>query len=162
MAAALAAGDSPRRSPRCTLPPPQFPDLANAGPAAQRVFSLIDREPPIDLLKASGRCWCNRELISAALQDQGDWLSSRLASAAGLLIRRQQPPAPLLSKQAGADPPIDGDIELKGVTFAYPARPGRLIFKEFNLAVKAGTSCALVSLRRPWMPVHCLLCSALR
>ena len=39
---------------------------------------------------------------------------------------------------------IDGDIELKSVTFAYPARPGRLIFKEFNLRIPAGTSCALV------------------
>lgn len=47
--------------------------------------------------------------------------------------------------QAGAEPLIDGDVELKRVTFAYPARPGRLIFKEFNLKVKAGSSCALVS-----------------
>ena len=46
--------------------------------------------------------------------------------------------------QVGAEPMIDGDIELKSVTFAYPARPGRLIFKEFNLRIPAGTSCALV------------------
>ena len=51
-------------------------------------------------------------------------------------------PPPCL--QPGAEPMIDGDIELKSVTFAYPARPGRLIFKEFNLKIPAGTSCALV------------------
>ncbi len=47
--------------------------------------------------------------------------------------------------QAGAEPLIDGDVELKSVTFAYPTRPGRLIFKQFNLKVQAGSSCALVS-----------------
>ena len=33
---------------------------------------------------------------------------------------------------------IDGDIELANVTFAYPARPDRLIFKSFNIKIPAG------------------------
>lgn len=33
---------------------------------------------------------------------------------------------------------VDGDIELSNVTFAYPARPNRLIFKHFNLRIPHG------------------------
>jgi hypothetical protein len=41
--------------------------------------------------------------------------------------------------QAGAKfPTLDGDVELSNVTFAYPSRPGRLIFKHFNIAIPAG------------------------
>ena len=39
---------------------------------------------------------------------------------------------------------VDGQVQLKDVTFAYPARPGRLVFKQFSLDVPAGSSCALV------------------
>ncbi len=47
--------------------------------------------------------------------------------------------------QAGAElPSMEGEVELKDVTFAYPARPSKLIFKQFNLVIPAGTSCALV------------------
>ena len=35
-------------------------------------------------------------------------------------------------------PMVDGDIELQDVTFAYPSRPGRLIFKSFNLSIPSG------------------------
>lgn len=43
------------------------------------------------------------------------------------------------SLQGGAElPGLDGEIELKNVTFAYPARPDRLVFKQFNLHIKAG------------------------
>ena len=41
--------------------------------------------------------------------------------------------------QVGAKlPTLDGDVELSNVTFAYPSRPGRLIFKHFNIAIPAG------------------------
>ncbi|KAJ0989938.1 hypothetical protein J5N97_008294 [Dioscorea zingiberensis] len=39
---------------------------------------------------------------------------------------------------------IEGVIEMKGVEFSYPSRPGILIFKDFNLKAKAGKSMALV------------------
>lgn len=33
---------------------------------------------------------------------------------------------------------VDGEIGLEDVTFAYPARPGRLVFKNFTLNIPAG------------------------
>lgn len=39
---------------------------------------------------------------------------------------------------------VEGMIELKGVRFSYPSRPDALIFKDFNLRVRAGQSMALV------------------
>ncbi|XP_078438546.1 ABC transporter B family member 2-like isoform X2 [Wolffia australiana] len=39
---------------------------------------------------------------------------------------------------------IEGNIELRGVGFKYPSRPDAIIFKDFNLSVKAGRSMALV------------------
>lgn len=39
---------------------------------------------------------------------------------------------------------IEGDVNLRNVDFAYPSRPGVIIFKNFNLTIKAGTSMALV------------------
>ncbi|KVH95222.1 AAA+ ATPase domain-containing protein [Cynara cardunculus var. scolymus] len=39
---------------------------------------------------------------------------------------------------------VEGSIELKGVHFSYPSRPDILIFKDFDLKVRAGKSMALV------------------
>jgi ATP-binding cassette subfamily B (MDR/TAP) protein 1 len=39
---------------------------------------------------------------------------------------------------------ITGEIELKHVSFAYPARPDIHIFTNFDLKIKAGRSLALV------------------
>ncbi|KAF8380715.1 hypothetical protein HHK36_028205 [Tetracentron sinense] len=39
---------------------------------------------------------------------------------------------------------LEGTIEMKDVEFSYPSRPDIVIFKEFNLRVRAGKSMALV------------------
>ncbi|GMH28804.1 hypothetical protein Nepgr_030647 [Nepenthes gracilis] len=39
---------------------------------------------------------------------------------------------------------VDGTIELRKVDFSYPSRPDVLVFKDFNLKVRAGESMALV------------------
>ncbi|CAA6669644.1 unnamed protein product [Spirodela intermedia] len=39
---------------------------------------------------------------------------------------------------------VEGVIELRGVEFRYPSRPDVVIFRDFNLKVKAGRSMALV------------------
>lgn len=39
---------------------------------------------------------------------------------------------------------VEGHVELRDVQFAYPARPDVMIFKNFNLTVKAGRTVAMV------------------
>lgn len=39
---------------------------------------------------------------------------------------------------------VEGTIEMRGVRFCYPSRPDVIIFKEFDLKVRAGKSMALV------------------
>ncbi|KAG0613585.1 hypothetical protein M758_6G113700 [Ceratodon purpureus] len=39
---------------------------------------------------------------------------------------------------------VEGNIELQGVQFSYPARPDVMIFKNFNLSVRAGQTVAMV------------------
>ena len=41
-------------------------------------------------------------------------------------------------------PHCQGDIMFQNVTFAYPSRPDRLVFKHFDLCVQAKSRCALV------------------
>lgn len=35
-------------------------------------------------------------------------------------------------------PLVEGDVEFSDITFAYPSRPGRLVFKHFSLRIPAG------------------------
>lgn len=39
---------------------------------------------------------------------------------------------------------VEGTVELRGVEFCYPSRPDVLVFKDFNLKLRAGKSMALV------------------
>ncbi|KAJ0431507.1 putative ABC-type xenobiotic transporter [Helianthus annuus] len=39
---------------------------------------------------------------------------------------------------------VEGTIELRGVTFSYPSRPDIMIFRDFDLKVRAGKTMALV------------------
>jgi len=39
---------------------------------------------------------------------------------------------------------VQGKLEFRNITFAYPARPDAIIFKGFNLTVEAGKTVALV------------------
>lgn len=66
------------------------------------------------------------------------------AAAENIFSIIDRKPAIDISSKGAILPTVDGDIELENVTFAYPSRPSRLIFKSFNLSIPAGTSCALV------------------
>lgn len=49
------------------------------------------------------------------------------------------------AEATGAQPrDCPGEIEFKGVRFAYPSRPNVIVFENFNLTVPAGHSVALV------------------
>lgn len=124
----------------CCLPPPDpclpahspqaqaaFPDLARAAGACQRVFSLLDGQPAGDT--SSGN-------------DSGGGGGGK--GGAG-------------PQQAGAEVELSGAVELRHVAFAYPARPQRLVLKEFSLQVAAGTSCALV--RAAWAAARRARCA---
>lgn len=52
--------------------------------------------------------------------------------------------AAVAAREVGANLELEGGVELRRVSFAYPHRPERLVLKEFNLVVPQGTSCALV------------------
>lgn len=52
---------------------------------------------------------------------------------------------PLIDIEEGLEPEqetVVGEIQLKGVSFAYPARPDVAIFSDFNLVVPAGKGIA--------------------
>ena len=39
---------------------------------------------------------------------------------------------------------LHGDITFQSVSFSYPTRPGNMVFKDFNLQIRAGSTVALV------------------
>lgn len=52
---------------------------------------------------------------------------------------------PLISHEGGDKLDIvKGEIQLQNVAFAYPSHPDRLVFKDLNILIEAGTSMALV------------------
>lgn len=57
---------------------------------------------------------------------------------------RQHTALPPSSHVGAILPSLSGEVSFEDVSFAYPTRPGRLVFKNFNLAVGAGSSVALV------------------
>ncbi|KAJ3285478.1 GTPase-activating protein [Borealophlyctis nickersoniae] len=54
------------------------------------------------------------------------------------------PPIQSKSTEGYRPEKVNGDIEVRGVRFRYPARPEVVILENMNLSVKAGTTCALV------------------
>ncbi len=59
----------------------------------------------------------------------------------------QREPAVNSEDPAGLQPPaaaVRGALDLRGVVFAYPARPDAFVFQGFSLSIKAGETVAFV------------------
>lgn len=68
--------------------------------------------------------------------------SQAIASVFGILDRKTQIDAE--NSSAEMVDKVEGHIELQHVQFVYPARPDVVIFKDFNLSVRAGQTVAMV------------------
>lgn len=113
-----------------------FPDLAKAAGACQRVFRILDARPSTGHTVA---------LPDPSTDPESATGAKRGKASAGVVPQQAAEGGALAPAGAGAEVEIEGRVELRRVAFAYPTRPQRLVLKEFNLTVPAGTSCALVS-----------------
>ncbi|KAI7841858.1 hypothetical protein COHA_004387 [Chlorella ohadii] len=113
-----------------------FPDLAKAAGACQRVFRILDSRPSTGHTVALPDPSADPEAATGG--------PKRGKASAGVVPQQAGDGGALAAGGAGAEVEIEGRVELRRVAFAYPTRPQRLVLKEFNLAVPAGTSCALV------------------
>lgn len=143
--------------PACSPPrPPQaqtaFPDLAKAAGACQRVFRILDSRPSTGHTVALPDPSADPEAATGG--------PKRGKASAGVVPQQAGDGGALAAGGAGAEVEIEGRVELRRVAFAYPTRPQRLVLKEFNLAVPAGTSCALVRRRldMAFNAFACLVC----
>lgn len=118
-----------------------FPDLAKAAGACQRVFRILDSRPTTGHTVA---------LPDPSSDPEAATATKRAKASAGVVPQQAAEGRPATPSGAGADVEIEGRVELRRVAFAYPTRPQRLVLKEFNLIVPAGTSCALVRAER-WL-----------
>jgi ATP-binding cassette, subfamily B (MDR/TAP), member 1 len=57
---------------------------------------------------------------------------------------RRVPPIDAASDQGDRLPSLQGEVELRHVTFRYPARPEVTVFDDFSLHIPAGSTVALV------------------
>ncbi|PRW59338.1 ATP-binding cassette transporter [Chlorella sorokiniana] len=112
-----------------------FPDLAKAAGACQRVFRILDSRPSTGHIVA---------LPDPSTDPEAATGTKRGKASAGVVPQQTAEGGASAAPGAGAEVEIEGRVELRRVAFAYPTRPQRLVLKEFNLAVPAGTSCALV------------------
>jgi ABC-type multidrug transport system fused ATPase/permease subunit len=107
-----------------------YSSLVKSSGAGDKVFQLLDREPPAPSM--------NSESVQSRLRDPP-------ADAAG--GREPSPPfGPGL--RAGLAPPAPGRqpcrVELKGVSFTYPSRPSQPVLDDVSLVLPPGRCLAIV------------------
>jgi ATP-binding cassette subfamily B (MDR/TAP) protein 1 len=81
--------------------------------------------------------------LGQAVPNWEGFQTGRAAAARLFFIMNRQP---LIDMNAGGDKPkeVSGAIEFQGVSFAYPSRPDKMVFRDFSLRVPAGQTVALV------------------
>ncbi len=80
--------------------------------------------------------------ISLAMGEIQHFYKSHTCAVKMLRVCKRKPAIPI---KAGERPEsLEGEIELKNVTFAYPARPNNPVMKNFSLVIKKGQHVALV------------------
>jgi ABC-type multidrug transport system fused ATPase/permease subunit len=70
--------------------------------------------------------------------------ASNALNAASIFFKIIDAPKPNTAGLQGADVPMDCDIELKNVNFAYPSRHDVRVLEDFSLRLKSGHTTAIV------------------
>jgi ATP-binding cassette, subfamily B (MDR/TAP), member 1 len=98
----------------------------------------------VDVLKAFFSIFLAAFSFSQAQMHFPDVAKGQAASRRVFAIIDRKPKIDASSPDGLLPPSCDGKLELKNITFAYPARPSAIIFENFNLTIPAGTTVALV------------------
>ncbi|KAG7669217.1 hypothetical protein Ndes2526B_g05515 [Nannochloris sp. 'desiccata'] len=98
----------------------------------------------VDVLKAFFSIFLAAFSFSQAQMHFPDVAKGQAASRRVFAIIDRKPKIDSSSPDGLLPPSCDGKLELKNITFAYPARPAATIFENFNLVIPAGTTVALV------------------
>ncbi|GFR42553.1 hypothetical protein Agub_g3460 [Astrephomene gubernaculifera] len=108
---------------------PNLQAFAKGRAAGGRMFQVIDRRPAITDEDPASQDSTNSNAPTANGHTKSNKTNSNNVTELAIV----QPPST-----------VSGEIELRGVDFAYPARPDVLLFSNFNLHVPAGKTVALV------------------
>jgi len=98
----------------------------------------------VDVLKAFFAIFLSAFSFSQAQMHFPDVAKGQAASRRVFAIIDRVPKIDASSPDGLLPPSCDGKLELKNITFAYPARPAATIFDNFSLVIPAGTTVALV------------------
>jgi ATP-binding cassette subfamily B (MDR/TAP) protein 1 len=98
----------------------------------------------VDVLKAFFSIFLAAFSFSQAQMHFPDVAKGQAASRRVFAIIDRQPKIDASDPGGLLPPSCDGKLELRNITFAYPARPSAIIFEKFSLVIPAGTTVALV------------------
>lgn len=138
-----------------------FPDVAKSRGAVQRIFSTIDRSPPIQSYDPTGEqpdevrgaerslAWCRRMRPDAYGRFHRlcltNWRYRVLGTRYGGGVGARLGGVTRGSERDVSDyPQVRGEIVLRNVDFSYPTRPHVKVFNNFSLVIPAGKQTAMV------------------
>lgn len=121
-------------------------DLMKAAAAANRVFEIIDREPPIP------PPFIVDPAENEILAIRGSSLGAHSTAELGSMVKTTKTSALEMLDLSGMVPPdsmsattvVPMSVQFDNVTFAYPTRPESKVLKRLDLSIKAGQVVALV------------------
>ncbi|KAL3922679.1 MAG: hypothetical protein SGILL_002076 [Bacillariaceae sp.] len=117
----------------------QYIDLMKAVAAANRVFDIVDREPPIPPPQIVEHPEDEILVVKDRSRDGQD----------SLLVKSERPSFEMMELGMSSADNTQGEVVPKAVqfdhvSFSYPSRPESKILNDLNLSIQAGQSVALV------------------